>query len=297
MERMTAFLEAEDGVDEEGVGDEPVADSEDTETEADESDEEGDKPEEEAEALEEITHNGETKQLTKAELKELAQQGFDYTQKTQQLAEQRRYVEEQYNAIQVQAQIQAQFTDQIAEVKGIEAQLAQFKQVNWSELAQTDPMQYLSLHHQYTEAKEAYQDKINGLNQLQTQAQQAQQHHAAQRLALEAQAMKQAIPEWKDAKRATAEMGELRQWLAQNGLSEAEIASLADHRQVTIARKAMLYDKMLKSGQKKVTAAPPTTKPGAKQTNTTTANDAKIRQALKKTGKGDYAAKLIERLL
>jgi DNA repair exonuclease SbcCD ATPase subunit len=163
-------------------------------------------------------------------------------------------------------------------------------------LAQSDPMQYLSLHHQYTEAKEAYQTQIQQLSQLQQQAQQTAAEQQAQRLQREAQAMRQAIPEWKDQARANAEMTELKQFLAHAGFGEQEIASVADHRQVTLARKAMLYDKLVAQGKQKVaTAPPPTAKPGSTAKPNT--DGKKIREALKTTGKGEYAAKLIERML
>lgn len=288
--RMMAVLEEDEG--------EAPAQAESDEPEAEQSGEPEAEGEEtpKAEELETITHNGEEKQLTKAELKELAQQGFDYTQKTQQLAEQRRYVEQQAQYVQQQAQFQAQFTDQIAQVKAVESQLAQWKQVNWTELAQTDPMQYLSLHQQYAEAKEAHQSQLQNLSQLQQQAQQTAAQQQAQRLAQEAQAMKQAIPEWKDQARANAEMTELRQFLASTGFGEQEIASVADHRQVAIARKAMLYDKLMAQGKQKVaTAPPPTAKPGSTAKPNT--DGKKLREALRTTGKGDYAAKLIEQML
>lgn len=291
LERMIGILDEEEG---DPTGDEPAPEEPEDEEEATTEETEEEAPK--AEELETIVHNGEEKQLTKAELKELAQQGFDYTQKTQQLAEQRRYVEQQEQYVRQQAQFAAQFTDQIAQVKAVEGQLAQWKQVNWTELAQSDPMQYLSLHHQYTEAKEAYQTQIQQLSQLQQQAQQTAAQQQAQRLQQEAQAMRQAIPEWKDQARANAEMTELRQFLAQAGFGEQEIASVADHRQVTLARKAMLYDKLVAQGKQKVaTAPPPTAKPGSTAKPNT--DGKKLRDELRRTGKADYAAKLIERML
>lgn len=289
LERMIGILDEEDAPPpEESANEEAEAEEEGTE--------ETEEKAPEAEELEVIVHNGEEKQLTKAELKELAQQGFDYTQKTQQLAEQRRYVEQQARYVQQQAQFSAQFTDQIAQVKAAESQLAQWKSVNWTELAQSDPMQYLSLHHQYQEAKEAHQTQLQTLNQLQQQAQQTAAEQQAQRLAQEAQAMRQAIPEWKDQARATAEMAELKQFLARTGFGEQEIDSVADHRQVAIARKAMLYDKLMAQGKQKVAAAPPpTAKPGSTAKPNT--DGKKLRDELRRTGKADYAAKLIERML
>lgn len=290
--RMMAVLDEEEGVPpEESVNEEPETEEQD----ADESEDSEAEPEAKEE-LEVIVHNGEEKQLTKAELKELAQQGFDYTQKTQQLAETRRYLEQQEQFIKQQSQFAAQFTDQIAEAKALESQLAQWKGVNWTELAQTDPMQYLSLHHQYTEAKEAHQSKLQELGQLQQQAQQtaAQQHE--QRKSTEAQAMRQAIPEWKDAGRAQAEWAEIDAWLVKAGYQTGTVNAIEDHRQIVAARKAMLFDKLMAQGKQKVaTAPPPTAKPGSTAKPNT--DGKKLRESLRATGNGDYAAKLIERML
>lgn len=291
LDRMMDILEEEDA-------NPPDDESENEEAETEEEDE-SEEPEAkapEAEELEVIIHNGVEKQLTKAELKEYAQQGFDATQKWQAAAERQRYLDAREAAIEQKAQFHAQFTDQLAQAKALESQLAQWKSVNWTELAQANPTQYLSLHHQYQEDKEAHQTQLQALGQLQQQAQQTAAQQQAQRLAQEAQAMKQAIPEWRDQARANAEMTELRQFLASTGFGEQEIASVQDHRQVAIARKAMLYDKLMAQGKQKVaTAPPPTAKPGttAKPNN----DGKKVRDALRKTGKDSYAAKLIEQML
>jgi len=158
-------------------------------------------------------------------------------------------------------------------------------------------MQYLSLHHQYTEAKDAYQEQMQNLTLTQQRAQEAMQQQRAQRLQQEAQSMRKAIPEWADQTRATAEMGELKAFLSSNGFAPDEVEGVVDHRQVVIARKAMLYDKLMASGKQKVAAAPPpTAKPGtaAKPKSSETQ---KLRDSLKKTGRGEYAAELIARTL
>lgn len=288
MERMTSVLDAEDDAPE-------LPEEESAPAEEDAAEEETpDTPE--AEDYEEITHNGEVKKLTKAELKDLAQQGFDYTQKTQQLAEQRRFLESQEAAINYRAKFQEQFTEQLGQVKAVESQLAEWKKVDWQALANSDPMQYLTAHQQYQEVKETYQAHIDHLNQMQSQAQHVEQQQTAQRLAQEAQAMKQAIPEWRDATKATAEMNDVKQFLSKNGFNDAEIKSVMDHRHVVVARKAMLYDKLMAAGQKKVQAAPPPSKPGS-TAKPKQAVDQKLRETLRRTGSADAAAKLIEQML
>jgi len=262
---------------------------------------EGEEPEVEEEPveepLEEITHNGELKKLTKTELKELAQKGFDYTSKTQQIAEERKVLEDQKRYTAEQAQFQNSFIAQIAEAKAIESQLAQFKQVNWQQLASDDPMQYLSLNQTHQDLKEQYNAKVNEINELHGKAKQAHSQQKAELLQREAQAMMQAIPEWKDSAKASAEMSEMKQYLAKSGFGQQEVEAIFDHRQVAVARKAMLYDKMMATGQKKVQAAPPAARPGGKQQTQNSSQNTELRQRLRKTGSGDYAAKLIENMI
>lgn len=306
LARMIGILDEEER--------EPAAQAGTDEPEAEEPEQTEDEPEEtqedEAEQWEEIERNGEVLKLSKTEVKELAQKGFDYTQKTQQLADERRAVEAERALVRQQAEFQAQFTDHFAEAKAIQGQLKQYDEVPWQDwisriqtLAIEDPMAYQAEHAKFQAAKlqhdslkEQYNAKTQYLIHLQQQAQQQAQQHTAQRLQKEAQAMQQAIPEWKDQARASQEMGELRTFLERSGFSDAEVGGVTDHRHVVIARKAMLYDKMMAKGKEKVTnTPPPVAKPGGKAKPN---NDGdKYRDALKKTGKGDYAAKLIERML
>ena len=304
LERMIGILDEEEGLTAAEAGtDEPEDEEQSAEDDSEETTEE---PEE----WEEIEHNGEIKKLSKTEVKELAQKGFDYTQKTQQIAEERRVVEAERAFVRQQAELQAAFTDHIADAKAIQSQLKQYDEVPWQDwisqiqrLAIEDPMAYQAEHAKFQAAKlqhdslrEQFNAKTQYLSHLQQVSQQQTQEQTTQRLQKEAQAMKQAIPEWKDQERASQEMGELRSFLSSNGFSPAEVDSVLDHRHVVVARKAMLYDKMMSKGKEKViNTPPPVAKPGGKAKPN---NDSdKYRDALKKTGKGDYAAKLIERML
>lgn len=310
LERMIAVLDEEEAnpPDEESANEEAEAEPESAPEE--EGEEQATKADE-AEALEVIIHNGVEKQLTKAELKEYAQQGFDATQKWQAAAERQRFLDEREQHIQQQAQFTAQFTDQIAEAKAIQSQLKQYEAVDWQQwveqirhLSTEDPYQYQAEHAKYQAArlqydslKETHNTKLQTLNHLQQQAQQATAQQQAQLKAREAQAMRQAIPEWKDAARAQAEWSEIDAYLAKAGYEPGTLNAIMDHRQVVIARKAMAYDKLMASGKQKVASAPPpTAKPGspAKPQN---ADASKHREALRKTGRGEHAAKLIEQML
>ena len=256
-------------------------------------------PEEEPEeATEEITHNGETKALTKSELKELAQQGFDYTQKTQQLAEQRRSYEAQQQALQIQVAIHTQLSDQVAEIKSLDNQIAQYKQVDWASLAESDPQQYLKLNHAYRDLKETREEKTREYQTKAGELSQAQAQNMEQILQSEAKLLQQRIPEIAGPKGAEIKSA-VSEFLKNEGFSPNEIGGLLDHRMVSVAWKAAQYDK-LKAGKpqvnKRVAEVPKVVK-GKQPTNAKADEGRALRDKLRSTGDQNLAAKLIERML
>jgi hypothetical protein len=74
------------------------------------------------------------------------------------------------------------------------------------------------------------------------------------------------LPEWRDPKCAEAEKAKLTNYLFHQGFAQQELANLIDHRQVLLARKAMLYDEsrgQVDTAKKKVAKVPKVMKPGA----------------------------------
>lgn len=249
--RMAQYLEAEDAQPEEPEepeteeqeGEEPEAEAEETEAEAEAEAE----PEEE---VLELSWNGETKALKKSEVVELAQKGFDYTQKTQALAEERKSLAAQAEAIQQQAYINSHLSGKMAEIKAVENQIAQYKAVNWQELAQTDPMQYLTLNQTFQQLKEQRGELVGEYQHAANQLTQAQQAHKAKQLEHEMRLMAEAIPELRGPK-AQETQRDLSTYLQQYGFTDAEIGSIADHRMVKVIYDAVRFAR-LKSSQPEV---------------------------------------------
>lgn len=295
--RMMGILEAEETPSDE---DEPALQAEGEEPEELEASEETDEAEEEAEeeATEVITHNGEEKVLTKSALKELAQQGFDYTQKTQALADQRRAVEAREQVLQTQVAIHTQLSDVVAEVKSLDSQIAQYKQVNWSDLAEQDPVQYLKLNQTYRDLKEARDEKAQEYNQQAQHLSQVQAQNREQALQAEAKLLAQKVPEFAGPK-ASEVKAQLASFLTAEGFSPAEVGSIMDHRMVSVAWKAAQYDK-LKAAKpeinKRVAEAPKLVK-GKQPVNQQTSASRDLREKLRRTGDSETAAKLIEQML
>lgn len=124
IDRMLGFLGGEDE-EEEQV--EQPEDEEGNSTEEDAADDDSEEVEPDAEPeveYLELVVNGEQVKKSKAETVELAQKGLDYTQKTQQLAEERRNAQAELNAKAQVLQLREQVFDKAAEAKSLEAQLS-----------------------------------------------------------------------------------------------------------------------------------------------------------------------------
>jgi len=292
-EAMVRFLEAEEAEENEEL---PPDDEEPVETE--ESEDSQEETEETEEATEEIVWNGETKAVTKTELKQLAQQGFDYTQKTQQLAEERRILAYERQTLQAQSQIQEKALDIVAEVKAIDRQLTAYKNVDWTALAETDPVEYLKHNHAYRELKETKDAKVQEFQSIQSYGQQMTQQFTEQMVAAESQRLQQKIPEFRNPEKATGLKKSMVGYLEQRGFNQAEIDTVIDSRMVEVIYDALRYKGLADTKpavKKRIEAAPKSLKPGSAQNVSTATSEVKKR--LKQTGKEEYAVRLIENML
>ena len=259
------------------------------------------KPADEQSAVEEfeIVHDGTQHKLTRAKAIELAQQGFDYTQKTQAVAQAAKLVQERYQRIQAMEQIQPLLAQDFAQVTALESQLRSYQNVDWVAHARNDPIQYSQDRAQYDVLVNAYQ-QASGRAQQKAQAI-AQQKQAldAQYLESEGKKLVSAIPEWSDPAKYQAGAQELRGYLLSEGVPQSDIDSLNNSTAVKIARKAMLYDKLLKAkkdNSKQLRTAPPITRPGSSVSTAKADKQNDSMQRLRKTGaKEDAVEALLNR--
>lgn len=249
----------------------------------------------------EIVHNGTQHKLTRDEAIRLAQQGFDYTQKTQALAEQARAVNERFQRVAAIEQVVPQLQQAQAQVAALGAQLAPYQRVDWVALATADPLEYSKVRAQYDVLAQTYQQAAGQYESLRGAiGQQAQALHA-QSLQVEAQKLTERIPAWKDPAKYKQDATALREYLIAEGAAPEEVDGLSSSVAVSIAYKAMQYDRLVKSKAEKtklLTTKPPMTKPGAATTNQSAGSQdyTKARQSLKKTGDWRDAAKILARM-
>ncbi len=303
-ERMMAFLDAPEVTEEDPEAEpEVVAAETEQEAETEEASQEETTEEEAPPRKLKLTHNGEEIEKDETEVIALAQQGFDYTQKTQKLAEERKYVEsmtqtikEQETAFNQQVQIQTALIQEIAKVTAIDQQLSQYQNLDWQKLSDTDPVEAQKLFFSYNQLQVQRGQVINELNTKKQGLTDAQKQARAKQVELGWKVLEKDIPGWnKDMARSIVESGR------EYGFNDEELGNLTDPRAVKLlhdAAKWREFQKTKPAVDKKVSTAKPTVKPGAaNNTAPARAKDLEARQQLRKTGDQNLAAKLIERLL
>lgn len=297
-DRLMASIGIEDDQEEAPVDEE--VETEEVEAEAEESDSE----EETQEPVKlKLKRGDEEVEVDLEEAKDLAQQGYDYTKKTQELAEQRKQTEmyaqalkAQEQSIRMQAELQAAFIKDIAKVEAISEQLSAYEQVDWAALSDSDPVQAQKHWIQYQMLQNKRAQAQSEIQQKHSQLQQQRQQQDAVRLEQARVELLKAMPDF-NADKAKA----IRDTGKSYGFSDDELSGVNDPRMVKVLADAMAYRALQAEKAnvtKKVTGKPPVVRPGAKDNNASQKTATKqMRDTLRKSGRHQDAAALIERMI
>ena len=268
--------------------------SDETTEEQSELEEETEEEEQPAEVYT-VKVDGKEVEVTLDELQKGYSRTQDYTRKTQQIAETRKAVEAEASAIRAEREQYAQLLGALKQqLESTEAP------VDMDRLYNEDPIEWVrqsEVMRQKQDKLAAIQSEQQRLSQLtaQQRAQEMQAHLATQQ-----EALIQAVPEWKDSKKAQAEKALLVEFGKKIGFSDDELKNVYDHRAVIALRKAALYDQMMsKRGQIKpvINNGPRPAKPSAAGRVSTTTESTRAKQRLAKSGRVNDAASAIELLL
>jgi hypothetical protein len=281
---------AASGEDESGVEDAP-----DEETSEEQSEEEEEQEEQEQPQTFTVKVDGKEVTVTLDELQKGYSRTQDYTRKTQQIAEVRKQVEQETQAVRAEREQYAQL------LGALQAQLQSSEpQVDLERLYQEDPIEWV----RQKEIMRERQEKLGAIQSEQQRLYQVTQYE--QQRAMEAQLASQqeallaALPDWKDPKKAKVEKALLVESAKAAGFSDEDLKSVYDHRLVLLLRKAALFDQMVSKRQgikPVVNNGPRPAKPGAAGRVSTTTESTRAKQRLAKTGRIDDAASAIELLL
>lgn len=219
----------------------------------------------------------------------------DYTKKTSELAEQRKAIEAQANAIQQERNQYAQALGQMQ--SDADRQLNEYKQIDWDQLREQDPMLFMQRRDEMRDLEKSIDDGQKQQQQLAIQAQQYQvqkfnadvEHGRDKLLAI--------MPDWDDKVSKS-----VREFGLSEGFSSEELSGITDHRSMAVLRKAMMYDAIQNSqpAKKKVKAdTPKYVKSGvAKSKGDVSARKrADKSKQLKRSGAVDDAASMIYDML
>ncbi len=234
-------------------------DSEDSDTTEDPE------PVESNDDLVEVEYEGQLIEAPKAIADALMRQA-DYTQKTQEVATQRKEVETALGLVE-QQKLQYEFAQsvqpKVLEAQQLESQADQYRKYLKTAIdsGELDALQMQRVQMEISEL-ESNRDKIVAeINNQTDEFQQAQEQSRQELLNKGTEVLKQTIPGWGEEAQK-----QLRDYALGSGFTEQEVNSLIDPRQVTTLWKASQYD-VLQSGKsaavKKVQDAP-TIKPKAR---------------------------------
>ena len=287
----------------------PVAEDESLEEETEEEEEpEGEEESEETEGEEEeelyaVTVNGEEVAVSLDELLSGYSRQSDYTRKTQEIAGERKGMEElqqQYNSQVAQIQQERQqYMDALQNIISSSAEgISQYADTDWDSLRESDPIEYVTKREELRQS----QEKIQAMQREQYMAQQRQNEQTTQMRARIVQEeygkLVEALPEWADEDKQKKLASEIRSYAGAQGFTEEELNSLVDHRSLLVLMKAKKYDQLQNSDvkSKKLKNKPKVIRSG---TGTTNKGNSKSKRAVKmkrlqSSGHVDDAASILE---
>jgi hypothetical protein len=272
------------------------ADATDDVTDGEQLEESEDSEEEKPDQTFTVKVDGTEVTVTLDELQKGYSRTQDYTRKTQQIAEIRRQVESEAEAIRAERSQYAQL------LGALESQVQQAAQPNidWDRLYQEDPIEWVRQKEVMRENQAKSQAIAFEQQRLMQISQQEQAQQMQSFLAQQQDELLKVLPDWKDPNKAKKEKELLIDFGQKAGFSTDELKNIFDHRVVNVLRKAALYEQMMTKRQniKPVTNnGPRPAKPGAAGRVSTTSESTRAKQRLAKTGRVYDAASAIELLL
>ena len=243
-----------------------------------------------------LKYKGEELDRSEDEVISLAQQGHDYTQKSQALAKER----EELNA-KVKAEVEAkqkEFADQLDTHRRALEKLAGFEEVDLNKLSQEDPVRA----QQEFFKRVAFNQQLSQINAEQQKI--AQQRHTEMQAQIRKQAeasveaLQAKIPGWGNDLYGKI----LKTAVSDYGFKQQEANAITDHRAIEVLHDAMKWREFQaakpKTVEKRVAAVPKVQKPGSAEKSDPKAKKLVESEArLKKSGSRDDAVAHVREMI
>lgn len=235
---------------------------------------------------------GEEEYYTGEELADGWMRQKTFTQKTQQLAEQRKEMEaERAKVSQEREQYQL----------GLQQYLSQPEpQPPSEELFESDPLAYMKAKDDFRDALAQRSQAQAELHRVEGERMREANLQRQEYLQRESEKLTNLIPEWRDETVATKEKQAIKEYGLSLGYSNEEMDSIGDSRAVALMRKALMFDSMTQKGQAKLKQNPegvPMLRPGGQQPQRRLSEFHKAKMKLAKTGRHEDATSAISQIL
>lgn len=211
----------------------------------DQAEEEGDSKEE-TPALLKLKVNGEEIEKPLDEVVALAQQGLDYTKKTQEVAEQRKELEAYSQNIKVQeenfrqqVELQNMLIGEIAQITALDQQLNQYANVNWNQLSDSDFVEAQKLFFTYNQLQQERSTLVSQFEAKKHEVVSKQTQLMQEKIAKGKESLAKEIPGW--SQQTTQDLLSTGK---DYGFSDAELNSIVDPRHVKVLHDAMQWRKL-----------------------------------------------------
>jgi hypothetical protein len=255
----------------------------------------------EEEAKYEIKVNGKPVEVTLDELMSGYQRDSDYRRKTMELADERRLLEEEVNKAKSESDAVAKLRQDYATRLGeIENSMQPDANIDWAKLYETNPDEYHRMKIEVENKSKALETiKVERQRALQEQ-QQEQTKVFNQYLEQQKKLLADKEPEYVDPVKGEGLRKDMTSYLKKEGYSDQELNMMVDHRSFVIAKKAMLYDKMMNSkvSAKQSKPVPKMVRSGTTKTiNKDSQQSKSLKSRLKQTGSMRDAANVLKQFL
>jgi hypothetical protein len=177
------------------------------------------------------------------ELKNALMRHGDYTRKTQEVAEQRKAIQEARTQFEQTAQLHQALISDIGRVQSIDERLQQFQQLNWQQLNAQDPQRAQALLIEFNQLQATRGQMVGSLTQKQQQMQSLRQQEIAKRTDEARAFLMREFKDWSPEKDRALEAYAQREGLDTQALSQFLIANPQIAR---VLDKAAKWDNSLK---------------------------------------------------
>lgn len=162
-------------------------------------------------------------------------------------------------------QVARAYTEQLQQVRGLGEMLQNklmqdFQNIDWDRLRVTDPAEWTAKQREFEiRNQELHQAGMMLGEQMRKEQEQASAQEAQWRqntLQQERAALTEAVPEWRNEEKMSADMRDIIQYARDQGFPDEELQDVTFARHVVTLRKAMLYDQGKTVANKKVKQPP-----------------------------------------